>query len=229
MGLLLLLVVVCAASAVAVSVRASRAACPPPSPAVVTDGFGAVDSEPDYWGARPESIGQLVAESDVVVLGCVGDVVVQEPTPLEDEDGNWRPKPADEVEAYVDLAIRVDEVFKDDGVVGPGRPLIYRQRDGRAYRETLDGTYELLFPRPHPEAQYPMIRPGERYLFFLKRQPSGRAYSSASYMYGRLLVDGPTVRISDGRRSPLDMGRGMLEPTRLLSELRAAGDADARR
>ena len=227
--MLLLLVVVCAMGTVALSVRASRTACPPPSPAVVTDDLGGADSGADYWGARPESIEELVAEADVVVLGCVGDVVVQEPTPAEDERGVWRPTPVDEVEPYVDLRIRVDEVFKDDGVVASGRPLIYRQRDSRTYRETLDGTYELLFPRPHPEAQYPMIRSGERYLFFLVRQPSGRAYSSANYMYGRLLIDGPAVRISDGRRSPLDLGRGTVAPAQLLSELRAAGDAAARR
>lgn len=80
---------------------------------------------------------------------------------------------------------------------------------------SADGT----IPLAGPDAGYPMARPGERYLFFLVPAPDGRTYGSANHSFGRLLLDGPVVTASDGRRTPVRFGNREVAPADFLRHL----------
>lgn len=150
-----------------------------------------------FWGGvPPQSLNDLVNKADLIVVGTVG-TVVEEGTFRGYENGRMlRMKPTgdpnDHVVKYVDFEIQVEQVLLDDGTIASGKPVILRSSGIR--QGAID-----------PDAMYPMPASGDRHLFFLTSTPDHTAYGHYYFSYSRLMINGPTVTLSDGPRTELKL------------------------
>lgn len=153
----------------------------------------------------------MVTESDVIVLGGLGCVA---------GEGVF-PGMSDWTARYVDFTIEVERVLKDDGTVGEGRPLVQRMPDSRFGGGPYSFPGPILTPRPLEK--YPPDQPGQRYLYFFERDDDSHIYGIPYHHFGRLIVDGPVVWVSDGPRAPLEVGGREVSPAAFARSRECAG------
>lgn len=149
---------------------------------------------------RPQSLGELTAKADVIVVGTVGQIVNQDSFLGYDQDGNLIkasnadksvPNPPQNWQ-FFDYSILVEQTFKDDGILSSGRMLILRMPGDRT-------------GKVNPNEEYPMSATGDHHLFFLSRNPDKRTYGLYYGPRSRLIIDSPIVTFSDGSRTPVDI------------------------
>lgn len=162
----------------------------------------------------PRDVAELVAESELIVVGRVGPIIRR--TFFNGYDEQRRESViGDGLDfPWVDYRIDVERVFKDDGAIASGRPVILRGSDA----QTIDGVFtdKIPIPTPRPDIPAPMARPGDRYLYFLAANPDRRTYYAVRAPFGRLLVEGPVIRASDGRRTALAVGGREVSPAAFM-------------
>lgn len=164
------------------------------------------------WRPAPSTMKQLTNDAEVIVVGKVGPIVSEGSMLGYDARGEEIVTGTDEDWPYVDYRIEVERVLKDNGAISSGKPLLYRMIDGR--------TSSGQIPEPDLDSGFPMMEPGERCLFFLAAERNGRIYGSVFNAYGRLMIDGPVVTASDGRRTPIRFGGSGMSPAEFFRAVR---------
>jgi hypothetical protein len=108
-----------------------------------------------------------------------------------------------------DFRLTVEEVLRDDGTIASGEPIILRAW-GFSTQETHEAT---------KDSEYPLSYTGDRHLFLLGRNPDG-TYGISYGTWSRLIIDGESLRISNGKGDPLRFKENDKAIT--LEEFRAA-------
>lgn len=146
----------------------------------------------------PQSLEELVRDAQVIVVGTVESFLqysearpYRNGLPLTDAAGNLlRGIPT------TDYLLSVETVIRDDGTIARGEPIVLR--------EPYHVTDELR--RLTRDSEYPLSSVGDRYLFALGRFPDGTAYGPKYGPWGRLIIDGDILRLSNATRDPLQFG-----------------------
>lgn len=170
------------------------------------------DESAAFIMTAPETMHELVDKADIIVVGTVGDKLGK-PSFVEYDDHGKAVKaeamnvPQDWETTFHDFAVNVERVIKDDGTLQAQSPLIVRTKFAR---ET---------PAIDVHDRYPGIYSGDRYLMFLTQEPDHKTYGFYYAAGSRLLIDGPSVAQSDGRRSPLPFAKGVA-PEEFIGQVR---------
>ncbi len=146
----------------------------------------------------PTTLDGLLGKADLIVIGEVGPVFEyvtfysygpdgEELGPV-DARGNTLP-----ALPYTRFVVEVEEVLRDDGTIARGDPVILEMA-GEATAETKTLTQDIDFPFSFT---------GDRHLFLLTANPSGKTYGFYYGPWSRLLIDGETLRISNGSQDLL--------------------------
>lgn len=151
----------------------------------------------------PQSLAEIVDRAPLIFIGEVGPVVQYLDYVAYGDDGQMlkeRPvndsgNPMSDAPA-TDFLLKVEKVIRDDGAIASGAPIILRV-SGTMTEESKKLTEGSFF-----DATYT----GDRYLFLLGLNPDGQNYSFVHGPWGRLIVDGDTLRLSDDKRQPLQFG-----------------------
>jgi hypothetical protein len=147
----------------------------------------------------PETIEELVASAELVVVGTVGDITYKgmfygydEGIAIKSEKGKGKHVPAGI--PIVDFEIQVEQAILDDGTVSGGQPLILREAGDLAIQSHLS----------HPA----MPKTGDRRLFFLSRNPDG-TYGKKSLMH-QIDISGPVAVYFTGHSAEAPFGQDVL-------------------
>jgi hypothetical protein len=154
---------------------------------------------------------ELASKAEVIVVGRVGPIVNQGAFAGYDAAGNIIPsgtggRPGIPI---TDFQVDVERVFKDNGTLRAGNPLILRMLGhptNQAARDADRSSY------------YPMSYTGDRHLFFLSKNPD----TTYGFYYGpwsRLVIDGQLVTASDGMRTPVRFGGRQFPPAEFIASL----------
>lgn len=144
----------------------------------------------------PQSLGDLIVHAPLIVIGEIGEVIRYTETVQYDENGhpllfaNGRPYPGTPV---TDFQLDVEEVVRDDGTVGSGEPVVLR----------MSGHITEAFTQRVYAPEYPVSYTGDRHLFLLSPYPDGETYGFYYGPWSRLIIDGDSLRVSNGNRDPL--------------------------
>lgn len=151
---------------------------------------------------EPESMEDLTEKANVIVIGTVGPIITKGSFVGYDEAGKLKkldptqPQslalPAQIETPFVDYEIKVEQVLKSDGTIESGNPLIMRMPGDLTEQSNLD-------------AEYPRSVPGDHRLLFLTQNKDKKTYGLYYGSKSRLIVDGPTVTSSNGRRTPVNL------------------------
>lgn len=153
--------------------------------------------------AYPASLEDLVGHADLIFTGEVGPVVQYLEYCGYDKDGQLREKcVATDVAGnpapgfpLTDFQLYVEEVLRDDGTIARGEPVILREL----------GHITAELKQLSQGGEFPASYTGDRYLFLLTPTPDGKAYGFYT-VWGRLIVDGDMLRVSNGKQQPLQFG-----------------------
>ena len=144
----------------------------------------------------PTTLDELVAQSQTIVIGTVGPLVQAGSLAGYDDQGKLitaaeKGLPPEAEVAYFDYSVQVEQVLKDDGTVQVGQPVILR-----LFSKDQPGTHT-------GDLEFPPSAPGDRHLFFLDQNPDQATYGLWFGPASRLRIDGPIVRQSDGKQTPV--------------------------
>lgn len=180
-------------------------------------------ANPDFWGfylgyspgapPPPPSLDALLAQAPLIVFGEVGPVDAY--TEFATYDENGQPITDREGDFWASIGstefqLRVEEVWRDDGTIARGAPLILR----------MVGHADAVRKAWSQNADYPLSYTGDRHLFLLSPYPDGQAYGFYYGPWSRLIVEGSELYVSNGNRDPLRFAAD--EPPLTLDELRLA-------
>ena len=143
---------------------------------------------------------ELVAPAQLIFIGEVGPVVQRRTYSGYDPQGELldgfneagTPVPRAPI---TDFEVKVERVIRGDGTIGSGKPVILRM-SGDATPEMKEITRN---------SDYPFSYTGDRYLFLLTRNPDRATYGFYHGPWSRLLIDGDTLRISNGSQDALKL------------------------
>lgn len=143
----------------------------------------------------PPSLDELINQATLIFIGEVGPIeqylaVIGYYGPngelvLPESDADGAP--------MTDFHLHVDEVLQDDGTIAADEPIILRV-PGHVTEEMKQSSQAGLFPVAYT---------GDRYLFLLSPHPDGKTYGFYYGPWSRLIIDGDTLRVSNGDRDPL--------------------------
>ena len=161
--------------------------------------------EASFELAPPVSLQELVNNAPLIVIATVGPV-----TRYWDNCGYVDGALMDCAAGpggfpATDFVLNVEQVIRDDGRIARDEPVLISQM-GYA-NEYMRGISEL--------AGFPISYTGDQYLFLLAPNPDNRTYGYYG-PYGRLIIDGETLRLSIGNQEPLHFGD---DPPVTVSEL----------
>lgn len=144
----------------------------------------------------PATLDDLVAQSQTIVIGTVGPLVQAGASAGYDDQGKLitaaeKGLPPEAEVAYFDYSVQVEQILKDDGTVQVGQPVILR-----LFSKDQPGTHT-------GDLEFPSSAPGDRHLFFLDQNPDQATYGLWFGPASRLRIDGPIVRQSDGKQTPV--------------------------
>jgi putative hemolysin len=142
----------------------------------------------------------LTSKAELIFVGEVGQVIQRRTYSgygakgelLDGLDVHGNPVPQVPI---TDFEVKVEQVIKDDGAIAGGKPIILRMGG--------DATPEMK--QVTAKTDYPFSFTGDRYLFLLSRNPDGVTYGFYYGPWSRLLVDGNTLRVSDGTQQILKL------------------------
>lgn len=146
------------------------------------------------WVLRPAppTLDDLVADSDLIVVGTVGALMREAAFAGYDEQGrliqahDQELPPGAEI-PFFDYVLHVDQILKEHGTLRPGQDMTLR-----------------MFTKTHPRiAGSSRAIPGARHLFLLKHNPDRETYGLHYGTAAQLTIDGPVVTQTDGQGSPL--------------------------
>ncbi len=146
----------------------------------------------------PTTLDGLIDQADLIVIGEVGPVLVYDTfygygpdgAELDSVDAAGNTLPGMPVTRFV---VEVEQVLRDDGTLASGEPVVLVMA-GEATAETKELTKEI---------DYPFSFTGDRHLFLLTENPDGEGYGFYYGPWSRLLIDGETLRISNGSQDLL--------------------------
>lgn len=156
----------------------------------------------------PGSLEELLSRAPLIFIGEVGPIErytefepMKTTPPITDAAGNLVPgQPVINLllpgTPMTEFQLIVDDVIRDDGKVAAGEPIILRSL-GRVTEELAQASKASAIPHTFT---------GDHYLFLLSPYPDGEAYAFYFNVYSRLIIDGDTLRISNGAQSPLQLG-----------------------
>lgn len=194
-------IVCCARWFAAVLISLLFVQCAPPVPPELTSPL-----PEDFIPAErdPQNLTQLLSHASLIVVGRVGPVERYLDFVVYDEDGELltqRPidkygYPMSDMPA-TDFRIDVETVLRDDGAIAAGKPLLLRipahlTEEGIGKLRSIDTSgFEYTYPWT-----------GDRGLFLLAPTPDGEAYSLHDWQWSWLLLEGESLRLSNGVQSP---------------------------
>lgn len=157
----------------------------------------------------------MARQADVIVIGSVSAIVAQGMYAGYDEHGNVLHTADPDMAAadlpYTDYQLTVERVFRHDGVVEQGQPLMVRLPGQRSRAEQRAGSYEAYLPLPSV---------GARHLWFLRRNPDRQTYGLYFGPWSRLVIDEPAVTLSDTGRTLVKIDDAPIPPTTFIQRLR---------
>jgi hypothetical protein len=179
----------------------------------------------------PGSVGDLVAQSDAIVVASVETAELEGHTVTGYAAGQIAltagPAPTGAVESRSPLVLpltrcrlSIEEVLLDDGVVGGDGPIFLRM-DGDITDYATPTPADLTDPNGR-ERMYAVIKlcePGDRFLYFLKRDPEAGVYGLSLGAHSRLDISGTAVTLSTNPPLPVDFAENTAAPA-FLRELR---------
>lgn len=153
--------------------------------------------------AYPASLEDLISHADLIFTGEVGPVMQYLEYCGYDKDGQLLEKCVATDDAgnalpglpATDFLLQVDEVFRDDGTIASGEPIILRE----------SGHVTAELKQMSQATEFPLSYTGDRYLFLLGRNPDGKTYGF-HFVWSQLIVDGDVLRVSNGTQQPLQFG-----------------------
>lgn len=165
-----------------------------------------VDHSSIWAGFRwivPDSLQAMIDPASLIVIAQVGEIAAQfnlageELTSGQPMGAAYGLLPA-RIPA-TDFHLEVEEIIRDDGTVAANEPLILR----------VPGIIDENVMRLGitQSSHYPYTFTGDRYLFLLTRNPDG-TYGLYHSPWSRLIVDGDTLRVSNGAQEPLQFEPG---------------------
>lgn len=170
-----------------------------PTAVALSSGFGIEVVPP------PESLDELVGKSSLIVFATVGDIVRYFEFDGYRGDGQLQGFndfgtrltgiPMSEY-AATDFYLFVDRVIRDDGRIAAGKPVVLRMPGHSTMTTKLDSE----------ASEYPASYTSDYNLFLLTANPDGYSYGLAYGPWSRLIVEGNTLRVTDGAKSPLRFG-----------------------
>jgi hypothetical protein len=149
--------------------------------------------------APPQSLDELVDKATLIFSGEVGPVEQCLSLSGYDWDGSLLATPADCSDPQVyglpvtDFQLLVEEVLRDDGKIAAGKPIILR---------VLGFPIEEIVQMSQ-DSEFPFSSTGDRHLFVLSPNPDGESYGLYYGPWSRLNIDGEILRVSNGKREPL--------------------------
>lgn len=144
----------------------------------------------------PDSLETLVGNSNIIAVGTVESYIGQNWFAGYDDSGKLikakdsNLPPEAEVPFY-DYTLRLDKVIASDSGIQDSQTV------------TLRMFVSGLGQNSSQSAEYPPSMPGDKYLFFLKRNPDHATYGLKYGPASRLTIDGPITTFSDGKRTPV--------------------------
>lgn len=149
----------------------------------------------------PQSLGILLNESALIVIGEIGPVYRYHDYIVYSNDGRLLIEGNEYERAYAedtgipatDMYLTVHQVFRDDGTIARGEP-IYLRVYGHVTDELFDEAPGEI-PDDTVLNKIPIPEPG-KYLFLLGPVPEGGAYTQAFGQWGKLVIDGETLRLA---------------------------------
>lgn len=148
----------------------------------------------------PVTAQDIINKAEVIVIGEVGPVIQRrsfsgygKAGELLDGltvDGNPHPN-----FQFTDFEVKIEKVLKDNGSVASGKSVILRML-GDASLQTKKATLE---------SEYPLSFTGDRHLFILSHNPD-ETYGFYYGPWSRLIIDGKTLRVSNGVQEVLAFG-----------------------
>lgn len=142
----------------------------------------------------PKYVEDLVKDTDVILIGTLGQVVNRATFAGYDAAGTMKHAnelnlPADAEIPVFDYEVRVERILKPHEAIDHDQPIILRMMmEGNASKD-------------YSQWDYPPSLPSERRLFFLSLNPDGKTYGLKYGPASRIIIDGATVKRSDGKRS----------------------------
>ncbi|MCL6511326.1 MAG: hypothetical protein K6U78_11610 [Anaerolineae bacterium] len=142
----------------------------------------------------------MLSKTQLIVIGEVGPVVQRRTFSGYGPNGElWdgfdavgRPVPQ---VPFTDFEVKVERVLRDDGSIANAKPIILRMAG--------DATPEMKAITQN--TNYPFTYTGDRYLFLLTLNPDKTTYGFYYGPWSRLLIDGGTLRVSDGTQQLLKL------------------------
>jgi hypothetical protein len=161
---------------------------------------------------RPKSLEELVGNSSIVVIGTVGSFIGENWFAGYDEQGRLikakdKNLPPEAEIPFYDYNLQVEEILKSDIPIETGQSVTLRM--------FVNGTKQ----DDRPGVEFPPSIPGDRYLFFLYRNPDNATYGLRYATASRLVIDGPIVTYSDGDRTPVNFN-GRKTPPEFIQEVK---------
>ncbi|HTG36527.1 MAG TPA: hypothetical protein VLB76_26720 [Thermoanaerobaculia bacterium] len=174
-----------------------------PAVALLGLGFGVISSqliskqiEPDssFETRAPESMSELIRESDLIVLGRLISVIDQGTFYGYDKDARRRAaldkhSPTSLGLPFTDYELSAERVILGKSQVDTSRPIILRTLDNPSISTSLS-----------------TLRNGDRRVFFLKINPDSRTYSLPSAV-SQVDIDGPVAVYFKGTSANFPFGK----------------------
>jgi hypothetical protein len=165
---------------------------------------------------QPLSYNELLESSNIIIVGRVGKLIQEGRFAGYDKNGVMIiPTSTDPLVGgvdYVDFAVDVEQIVKDDGTIAAGKQVILRMMG----KPSIDNNHNTNI-----EQHFPLSRLGDRNLFMLTQNPDKQTYGLLYGPWSRFLIDGTEIKYSDGGQTPVDFAQ-KTSPVDFIKELEAS-------